>query len=116
MAAAGLWTELVIGGTAKGVDEFYAAGRFAAVSNGPGVSRVRRFREAEDGPRHLLLAELEDPAAARDHLRVRVAAEHPLDGCPAPQTRALFCTAIPGAVHGICSKGQEGPFKFVVGM
>lgn len=116
MAAAGLWMELVIGGTAEGVDGFYAAGRFDGVSSGPGVGRTRRFGESDDGPRHLLLAELEDPAAAREHLRVTLAAAYPLDDCPAPQTRALFCTAIPRAVHGICSKGQEGPLKFVVGM
>ena len=116
MAAPGLWTELVVGGSAKGVDDFYAAGRLEGVGNAAGVGRVRRFREADGGPRHLLLAELEDPAAAHDELRIRLAASHPLDDCPAPQTRALFSSAIPRAVHGICSKGQEGPVKFFVGM
>jgi len=111
----GIWLELVIGGSPGEVDAFYAAGRHAAVARAPGGGPVRRYREP-GGPRHLLVGDLDDVDAARSYLRTEVAESHPLDDCPAPQTRALLACAIPHAVHGIAREGGEGALKLVVGM
>jgi hypothetical protein len=111
----GLWVELVIGGTDAGVTSFYDAGRFKGVRLAPGAGRVRRFREP-GGPRHLLIAEVADVDAARTYLRNALPTIASLDDCPAPQTRALLTTRVPGATHGIACEGHEGALKFVVGM
>ena len=110
----GMWLELVVGGAAESVDAFYS-GRRAAIAAAPGVGSVRRYREP-GGPRHLLVAQLEDVDAAATYLRSVVAQSHPLDDCPAPQARALVARSLPEAVHGIAQDGVEGALKLMVVM
>jgi hypothetical protein len=110
-----LWVELVVGGEPRDVDAFYDGGRLAAIEGAPTVARVRRFREPK-GLRQVLLAELDAVDTARSYLRNELGSAHPLDQCPAGQTRALLARPIPGAVHGVATEGREGPLKFLVAM
>jgi len=111
----GLWVELIVGGEPRDLDAFYAGGRLAAIQRAPTVARVRRFGEPK-GPRRVLLAELGAVVSARAYLRDELDSTHPLDQCPAAQTRALLAHAVPGAVHGIAQDGGEGPLKFLIAM
>lgn len=108
----GVWLELVTGGDVGVVEKVWAEGRGEALAAVNGVERVRCFHEPH-GPRHLLLAELDDVPNAATGLSDFLGA-YPPDVYGAPQVRTILATPVPGAVHGIARDGVEGPMKFVV--
>ena len=111
-AQPGIWLEVITGGDAAAIDGFYAAGRLQALQGIPGLVRIRRCPEV-DGPRHVLIAELDDVAAARDPLRAGLDGAPRLDTAPAPQTRGILAADVPGTVAG----DQDAPgITFLVAM